>query len=136
MKHRQIKAVQKTGQLVQYIFYDPAVSVIPDAKDTDAVPACIGNVDVGAFFGVETAAHADITDIGAALHNILSDAGCIAEQNGICITDSPDDLIVIFRNIAEENNFPCIQLKRFLGGGNQTDRFNGNQFLKHRKASL
>ena len=48
--------------------------------------------------------------------------------------DGDDDLRVVLRHVAEQNDLAGVTVQRFLRRGNQVDRLDGDQLLKHASA--
>ena len=61
----------------------------------------------------------------------LADARGVAEQHRVCVADAADDFMVVFRHVGEQNDLVGITMQRLVRRGNQADRLDGNQFVKH-----
>ena len=116
---------------MQDVLHNAAVAVVPDAQHFDAAGAGVGDIHIGAFLRIQAAAHADVTDIRAALDHAFAHAGGVAQKHGIGISDALHDLVIAGRDIAVQRHFFCVLMQRFLGGRNQAYRLNDHQFVEH-----
>ena len=98
------------------ILHNAPVAIVPDAEHADALGACKCDIDIGAFLGIQAAAHADVADAGAALEDGAADAGSVAEQDGVRVADAADDLVIVCGDVVEQDNFLGVLEKLFFGG--------------------
>ena len=112
-------------------FIHPYIAVIPDAGDHDAPFPGGGDVHIGAFFIVESAAHADVPQVGRSLNGFPGDQGVVGDHDAVRILDAANDLGGVLGEVVVKYYFPGKRPQLVFGPIIHTSEVHHNCFLKH-----